>query len=86
MCNKYEVLDIIEYNSYLTISVCMHSLVKRTHPLVNGVCMGSCQLVHTNRSCEITYFIHRLAWISQSKSSITSEYCAGISYLEVCIQ
>ena len=39
-----EVLFIIEYKSYLTISVCMHSFVKRayTHSWTRG-CMGSWQ-------------------------------------------
>ena len=31
MYNNYEVLYIIEYKSYLTISVCMHSFVKRAY-------------------------------------------------------
>ena len=31
MYNNYEVLYITEYKSYLTISVCLHSFVKRAY-------------------------------------------------------
>ena len=40
MFNIYEVLYIIEYKSYLTISVCLHSFVKRAYRY--GLLTNSC--------------------------------------------
>ena len=51
MYNKYELLYIIDYKSYLAISVCMHSFVKRIHPLVK-----SCVWALSN-SCVQTDFV-----------------------------
>ena len=44
MYNNYEIIYIIDYKSYLTISVCMHSFVKRayTHSWVYGPLTNSC--------------------------------------------
>ena len=68
----YKSLNIKVISQYQFVCTRLSSEHTPTRKLVGVWALD--KLVHTNRYCEITYIILQLEWISQSESSITSEY------------